>query len=71
MSTRQLQSKYEEVFGVPTKVHNKDWILSKISERVKLEVPVVKAPKDQPSAKSQAGSSVVEPLVSKDLAQRV
>ena len=53
MSTRQLQSKYEEVFGVPTKVHNKDWILSKISERVKLEVPVVKAPKDQPSAKSQ------------------
>lgn len=42
MSTRQLQNKYEEVFGVPTKVHNKDWILSKISEKVTLEVPAAK-----------------------------
>ena len=44
MSTRQLQSKYEEVFGVPTKVHNKDWILSKISERVTLELPASNPP---------------------------
>jgi hypothetical protein len=51
MSTRQLQSKYEEVFGVPTKVHNKDWILSKISERVTLEVPAAKPPA-QPGTKS-------------------
>jgi len=39
LSTKQLQKKYEEVFGVPTKVHNKDWILSKISDRVKIELP--------------------------------
>jgi len=52
MSTRQLQNKYEEVFGVPTKVHNKDWILSKISERVTLELPVA-SPAAQPSTKIQ------------------
>ena len=39
MSTKQLQEKYHEVFGVPTKAHNKDWIINKISERVTLELP--------------------------------
>ena len=52
MSTRQLQSKYEEIFGVPTKVHNKDWILNKIRERVELELPT-EQPTVSPSAKSQ------------------
>lgn len=43
MSTKQLQEKYHEVFGVPTKAHNKDWILNKISERVTLELPAADA----------------------------
>jgi hypothetical protein len=52
MSTRQLQSKYEEIFGVPTKVHNKDWILNKIREKVELELPTAQPP-TSPNAKSQ------------------
>ena len=52
MSTRQLQSKYEEIFGVPTKVHNKDWILNKIRERVELELPT-EQPTVSPSEKAQ------------------
>lgn len=32
LSTRELQVLYKDMFGVATKVHNKDWILSKISE---------------------------------------
>ena len=33
MSLKELQNKYKDVFGMSTKVHNKDWILYKIGER--------------------------------------